>query len=104
MDQPLLIINYSLPRPLIFKRHRAYIEPSRLAPRCCGKIYSIALLIPMHTLNPARAQRALRISPVLAQIIAALFIGGVLLYTAGFAQVGHDAAHDTRHSVNFPCH
>ena len=58
----------------------------------------------MHTLNPARTQRVPRISPVLAQIAAALLLGGLLLYTVGFAQVGHDAAHDTRHSVNFPCH
>ena len=58
----------------------------------------------MHTLNPARTQRVLRISPVLVQLAAALLIGGALLYTVGFAQVSHDAAHDTRHSVNFPCH
>ena len=29
-----------------------------------------------------------------------------LLYVVGFAgpQLIHDAAHDTRHSLNFPCH
>lgn len=58
----------------------------------------------MHTLNPVRTRHTARVNPILAQLAAALLLGGLLLYTVGFAHVSHDAAHDTRHSVNFPCH
>ena len=36
----------------------------------------------------------------------ALFLGVGLVYLAGFAypQSVHDAAHDTRHALSFPCH
>ncbi|MGB1361593.1 MAG: CbtB domain-containing protein [Alphaproteobacteria bacterium] len=36
----------------------------------------------------------------------ALILGSVLLFGVGFAQPHalHDAAHDTRHSIGFPCH
>lgn len=36
----------------------------------------------------------------------AAFVGVVLLFIAGFAETGvlHNAAHDSRHSVVFPCH
>ena len=42
----------------------------------------------------------------LATILFVAFIGATLLFTAGFANsaVMHDAAHDTRHSIGFPCH
>lgn len=42
----------------------------------------------------------------LAAILAAAFLGVSLLFVAGFAhsQLMHDAAHDTRHSIGFPCH
>jgi len=42
----------------------------------------------------------------LATILFVAFLGVGLLFTAGFANsaVMHDAAHDTRHSVGFPCH
>ncbi len=41
-----------------------------------------------------------------AAILAAVAAGIVLLYLAGFAEasVFHDAAHDTRHTLAFPCH
>lgn len=43
---------------------------------------------------------------VLTQLLAALFLGSVIIYGAGFANMGaaHNAAHDTRHSQGFPCH
>jgi cobalt transporter subunit CbtB len=36
----------------------------------------------------------------------ALFVGSALLYGVAFAQDArlHNAAHDTRHAVGFPCH
>jgi cobalt transporter subunit CbtB len=42
----------------------------------------------------------------LATILLVGFLGVGLLFTAGFANsaVMHDAAHDTRHSIGFPCH
>jgi cobalt transporter subunit CbtB len=42
---------------------------------------------------------------VLAGLSAVLF-GSVLLYGVGFAQDSrmHNAAHDTRHAIGFPCH
>ena len=42
----------------------------------------------------------------LATIVFVALIGATLLFAAGFANpaVMHDAAHDTRHAVGFPCH
>jgi cobalt transporter subunit CbtB len=42
----------------------------------------------------------------LATIMIVAFLGASLLFAAGFANsaVMHDAAHDTRHSIGFPCH
>ena len=42
----------------------------------------------------------------LATILFVALIGATLLFAAGFANpaVMHDAAHDTRHSIAFPCH
>jgi cobalt transporter subunit CbtB len=42
----------------------------------------------------------------LATILFVALIGATLLFTAGFANSAmmHDAAHDTRHSIGFPCH
>lgn len=39
-------------------------------------------------------------------IAAALLTGVFLIYFTGFAQatVFHDSAHDTRHTLAFPCH
>lgn len=36
----------------------------------------------------------------------ALFLGFGLVYFTGFANIdtAHDAAHDTRHALSFPCH
>ncbi|ODN69851.1 CbtB domain-containing protein [Methylobrevis pamukkalensis] len=36
----------------------------------------------------------------------AFLIGGALVFTTGFAgaDVLHNAAHDTRHALSFPCH
>ena len=42
----------------------------------------------------------------LATILFVAFFGTALLFVVGFANaaVMHDAAHDTRHSISFPCH
>lgn len=43
---------------------------------------------------------------VLAQNAAALIFGVVVLFAVGFLPMGvaHNAAHDTRHALAFPCH
>ncbi|NOQ15187.1 MAG: hypothetical protein GQ583_12025 [Methyloprofundus sp.] len=40
------------------------------------------------------------------QLLAAATLGMVILFGVGFApmDMAHNAAHDTRHSVAFPCH
>ena len=42
----------------------------------------------------------------LATILFVAFFGATIIFAAGFANpaVMHDAAHDTRHSISFPCH
>ncbi len=42
----------------------------------------------------------------LATLLFVAFFGATLVFAAGFANaaVMHDAAHDTRHSIGFPCH
>lgn len=43
---------------------------------------------------------------VLAQNLAALAFGIIILSAVGFAPMGvaHNAAHDVRHTLSFPCH
>ena len=38
--------------------------------------------------------------------LAACALGAVIVFGVGFAgpELIHNAAHDTRHSINFPCH
>lgn len=40
------------------------------------------------------------------QLAGAFLLGVVMLYGAGFVQTSeaHNAAHDARHSMGFPCH
>ena len=47
-----------------------------------------------------------RSSGTIAAGLAALIFGVVLVVGAGFAgpQVLHNAAHDARHAMGFPCH
>ena len=43
---------------------------------------------------------------MLGQTLGALAFGVVILFAVGFApmDVAHNAAHDVRHSLAFPCH
>ena len=47
-----------------------------------------------------------RVDSKLAAIAAVILSGAALLFVAGYAQatVLHDAAHDSRHAMAFPCH
>lgn len=42
----------------------------------------------------------------LAQNIATLIFGGLIIFAVGFLPMdaAHNAAHDTRHAMAFPCH
>lgn len=42
----------------------------------------------------------------LAGVMGALLLGVAVVFIVGFAgsAVLHEAAHNTRHSINFPCH
>ncbi|WP_293799042.1 CbtB domain-containing protein [uncultured Bosea sp.] len=48
----------------------------------------------------------LSVSDRVKAVTAALVIGVALIYTTGFAASTnvHNAAHDTRHGLAFPCH
>ncbi len=56
----------------------------------------------MTTLLAARA----RLDSELLSIASALVLGLGLVFAAGFAEATaiHDAAHDQRHAIAFPCH
>lgn len=43
---------------------------------------------------------------ILAQSFAAIVFGLIVIFAVGFApmEVAHNAAHDTRHGLTFPCH
>jgi cobalt transporter subunit CbtB len=47
-----------------------------------------------------------RIDTSLAGIALTAFVGATLVLLAGFAQASslHNAAHDPRHAIAFPCH
>ncbi len=46
-----------------------------------------------------------RVEAVQPAVWAAL-LGGLVMFSVGFAQPQalHDAAHDARHAISFPCH
>lgn len=54
--------------------------------------------------NTARISADLSLSQRIAAGSLALLLGVTLLWGAGFAAQAHDAAHDTRHAIGFPCH
>lgn len=58
--------------------------------------------IKMTTLNTTAVRGTSDVLPIAGAIVAGLF----LLFFAGFAHANsvHNAAHDQRHSMAFPCH
>jgi len=52
-----------------------------------------------------RPQSLPRSNTLAAALLAAL-LGGFVIWAVGFSpiDVAHNAAHDTRHSIGFPCH
>lgn len=76
----------------------------------------------MQQISQQRSEAAVQTNPVVAirssavrfitrqsttvQIFAAMLLGMLMLYGVGFASIdlAHNAAHDGRHAVAFPCH
>ncbi|WP_439499578.1 CbtB domain-containing protein [Bosea sp. (in: a-proteobacteria)] len=58
------------------------------------------------TTNTASIQSQASASERVKAAAAALALGAVLIFTVGFAHSTsvHNAAHDTRHTLAFPCH
>ncbi len=58
----------------------------------------------MSTVSVSTSQTS--ISERVKAVAAALVVGIALVYTTGFAATTniHNAAHDTRHGLAFPCH
>jgi cobalt transporter subunit CbtB len=56
--------------------------------------------------RPRAGSRISSRSDTLAGAIFAALLGGFLIWGVGFSHIDivHNAAHDTRHSVGFPCH
>ncbi len=60
-----------------------------------------AVELPAH----AGGRRAARADRLIAAVMAAL-LGALVVWGVGFSPIAalHNAAHDTRHSMAFPCH
>ncbi len=60
----------------------------------------------VRTLSSGKASIAASRIELLKAAFVALLLGVGLVYLTGFAYSGmaHEAAHDTRHSLAFPCH
>ena len=58
----------------------------------------------MNTVSVSTSQ--ISVSERVKAVAAALIVGIALVYTTGFAASTdvHNAAHDTRHGLAFPCH
>ncbi len=56
--------------------------------------------------RPFAGSRAAGRSEALTAAVLAALLGAFLVWAVGFSPIGvlHNAAHDTRHSLAFPCH
>ncbi len=57
-------------------------------------------------LKTSESAQPVAVAEKYSAVILASLAGVVLLFAAGFAETSvlHSAAHDSRHSVTFPCH
>lgn len=60
----------------------------------------------MQELNAHLEEQGTSLTTKVATVVTTALIGVFLIYGVGFAQPNmlHNAAHDTRHSLVFPCH
>ena len=73
---------------------------------CCSTLGGMTM---QNQASVAANVRATPVSTTISkplQLATAFLLGMVMLYGAGFVQtsVAHNAAHDARHSLAFPCH
>jgi cobalt transporter subunit CbtB len=56
--------------------------------------------------QPLTETSAIQLSQAALPVVAALALGVLFVFAAGFAgpEVVHNAAHDSRHAFTFPCH
>ena len=60
-----------------------------------------------NTLKSISSEQQIAVTSLpIVQTIGALAFGVIILFAVGFApiDVAHNAAHDTRHTLAFPCH
>ena len=57
------------------------------------------------TIGKSKALQAAKIETLKSSLLAVL-LGAILIYGVGFTEIEgvHDAAHDSRHALSFPCH
>jgi cobalt transporter subunit CbtB len=60
----------------------------------------------MTTKTISNSASTTRVSERLKAGLACLFIGVSMVFTVGLSHIDavHNAAHDTRHAIGFPCH
>ncbi len=60
----------------------------------------------MTTISKSVSTVSVSVSQRITAGLALVFVAASLLYTVGLSQmaVAHNAAHDTRHAIGFPCH
>jgi cobalt transporter subunit CbtB len=60
----------------------------------------------MTTVSKNLSAVSVSVSQRIAAGLALVFVAASLLYSVGLSQmaVAHNAAHDTRHAIGFPCH
>ena len=59
-----------------------------------------------NTSNISTSTVSLTVSQRMTAGLVCLFIGASLVFLVGMSHISaaHNAAHDTRHSIGFPCH
>jgi cobalt transporter subunit CbtB len=71
--------------------------------RVCAHIGDITMQQSITSTTQSHSATAVNQSAA-AQIFGALILGAAMLFAVGFMDVAHNAAHDTRHAIAFPCH
>jgi cobalt transporter subunit CbtB len=90
-------------------RQRALAEHTHLQVNDCRRRINGAMR-PMQThvigSRSITGSQSLPRSNILAAALMAALLGGLVIWAVGFSpiDVAHNAAHDTRHSIGFPCH
>jgi len=90
-------------------RYRALADHSHFQVNdCARRINGRMRLMQTHSIGSRSltGSQSLPRSDTLAAALLAALLGGFVIWAVGFApiDVAHNAAHDTRHSVGFPCH